>query len=184
MAEPQLLFENREKFAGKVKRSKGKVIVLVHPLYSLAWKDRKYRRALEGVMKKATAPIIVLEEAEKVAKTHAELKNAKPVYYVETVPNWVTPMQSWAALHTALRNARVKTILLGGMNAKHAEPDDAIFRLDRETAIRAYERSQRRPAYLPITARCVGETYFRLIQGNHGKIRLMPELLSPDKPEY
>ncbi|MDP3741882.1 MAG: hypothetical protein Q8R15_01060, partial [Candidatus Micrarchaeota archaeon] len=78
---PKMLHESHEEFAESVKRSKGKVVVLVHPFYldyspsRKGWarnteKRQRHRQTLLNLAKAhPRVPIVVLEEEDKAGFT-------------------------------------------------------------------------------------------------------------------
>ncbi len=126
MAKAKLLFRHRQTFARAVKKSRGKVVVLVHPLF--AKYDRigtntrnygRYKAALERLLTKSKVPVIVLEERHKIGQTHAAFGEPHWPFYVETHLGSPTPYPAnWEKLFKVFNAARVETILIGGVKAE------------------------------------------------------------------
>ncbi len=181
---PRNLYEKSQEFIDAVKRSKGKVVVLVHPLYLIYsgatnYRDtEKYTRVLQGLDKNAKPPIIVLEEEENIIHTSSAFRrfNSKP-FFVGT--NGVAdPTEGWEKLHKNLRTAGVKSVLIGGM---FSILNDRLAKKFHQKVIE-YERRQTRPPKQTIVLGCVGNTYTNMIEAGHPIVRLIPNLLFPDKP--
>ncbi len=183
----RILFEHSKSFKEAVAKSGGKVVLLVHPFYA-KYREAvthqttamtKYKKVLNELLRKTKAPLVILEEEDNIDKTSSVAGNAP--FFVETREHDPTPLRSWYELHRELREAGVKTLLIGGCYASSATSIDAYFT---HPSIVEYERSLRRRVFRSIVGGCIGKTYGEMIEANHGKIRLMPNLLFPDKPLY
>ncbi len=189
---PKMLHEAKEEFTEAVKRSKGKVVVLVHPFYldyspsdeSWAQNAEQRQRHREIVLKLAKAhprvPIVVLEEEGKAQQTHAVL-SAPNSFYVNTYESNPNPVSGWKKLHRAFENSGVKTVLLGGQLA-HKEHLSFLTSLYGD--IKAHDAKLNRPPGSSIVRGCVAGAYNEIIEAKYAKVRLLPNLLFPDKPEF
>ncbi|MFH1246960.1 MAG: hypothetical protein V1644_01135 [Candidatus Micrarchaeota archaeon] len=184
MPEPKLLHENLAEFAAAVAKSRGKLIVLVHPLYAehrnLEVLPKDYLQKLDNLIKKRKGtPLLVLEEVHNVARSHERLKDPN-IFYLETRPNGPEPFRhTWTELHDVLKKAGIKTILIGG---SYASAHDR-YGYDASIVTRYEAQRKRRPLNI-ISRGCVGHAYASFIQGGYGKVRLLPELVYPDKPRW
>ncbi len=172
---PRFLHKTLDEFKEEVKKAKGRVVVLVHPYFN-QYASSDYYEALQKIQSKSRVPIIVLQEVYAVPKA-GFMAPANP-FYVITHPKNPEPVHGWEALHRALQNNGVKTILLGGMYAQ-IEPHFEVG-----GSIRRYEKQHLpRPTKHTINVGCVGATYRRLVEYHPDlKIRLIPGLLAPEKP--
>ncbi|MBI4406282.1 hypothetical protein HY571_00010 [Candidatus Micrarchaeota archaeon] len=186
--EPRMLFENPAEFAEAVKKSKGKVVVLVHPFFTRENNAnfRRYDKTLEKLRSRiGKIPIIVMEQRASVGSTSNRF-NGEKVFYVKTMPSNPQPEDGWQKMHTALSKSNVRTLLIGGIfstrvPSKKEEKQWA-------TKIFEYEKTFSRPYKGGIAHDCVGITYLRLVserkKAGYKTIRLIPNLVYPDKPRY
>ncbi len=169
----KMLFQRAEEFAEAVKRSKGKIVFLVHPSYSGVVQMRK-------LVQKTKVPLVVLEVDFKIDETKDRLRTEKS-FFVSTEYADPTPLGGWTKLHEVLRASNVKTILVGGaLSSPVPEETVKIFYPE----VHAHEKNLGRRLITSIVRGCVGATYVELIKAGHPKVRLMPGLLHEHKPQY
>ncbi len=194
---PHMLFERHAEFTRAVGRSRGKVIVIVHPFYA---RDRQpffdyndaiklqrlaYEFNLKRLISRAKAPVIVMEEYETemegvLRQTHAEI-GSQNTFFVKTKAGKALPHGGWKALHDVLRQSGVKTVLLGGTTADTMDEKEAR---KKAPEILRYEKRFNRPATETITFGCVARTYESFINGKYAKVRIVPSIAFPRRPRY
>ncbi len=172
---PRLLHESSEEFKTAVAKSKGRIVLLVHPKYIPG--SNEYEKVLAKLSTKSKIPIVVLQGIDAVP-LEGFMQPANP-FFVITHQDHPKPLKGWEVLHESLREANVKTVLLGGMKAKiiHGAIGGNYY-------LSTYEKqAMPRPPKQTIEIGCVGTTYKELVTNSpHLKIRLMPGLLYPERP--
>ncbi len=184
---PRNLFEQREDFRLAVQRSNGRILLLVHPFYlrhlnrvhgyKVSVRVQRHEKAMEGINRRSNLPTVILEETPHIAATHSSLGKRNP-FFVPTNLSHPRPTDGWQALHDALRQARVKTILVGGTMARLA------YKGKKDKKVRRYEELLFKVPDKHITDGCAGITYAKLVKAKHGAVWLVPSLLYPHKAKY
>ncbi len=211
--------------SNRLAQSKGKAIVLVHPLYHDAKLDppaaieRQFQKLLLKLLKQRVTPVIVLETPDNILLLQRLLKEHRAPDHL-IIPTEATRSRVLVAAsqdRVSMRHehpgltfadklaaAGVKTVLVGGKYSYRADspyvfPEPAVT-----GAVSKYEAGwlARKPAGVkrnpqsclrlvrasessPVVCKCAGSTYARLVEcGKFDKVRLIPELLYPDKPAY
>lgn len=175
---PRMLFENNKEFKKAVAASGGKVVVLVHPVYQRDLKTPKgYSRAF-AKLTRSKATVVVLESSHNLnlANHPANTPNS---FFVETQLPYPHLTKNWARLNRTFRKAWVKSVLIGGMLALHGG-----LNRKKAAAIEELDAKLPKPPLRSITAGGVASAYLEISKGRHRRVRLMPELLYPAKPEY
>ncbi len=194
-----MLFERHAEFAEAVKKSKGKVVVLVHPFFARRQgyvnhqhpgvvNEGAYEDSLKKLVAGAKAPVVVLEEDEiihrhrqpPIAPTHVEIGNNN-TYFVKTLPTAPTPIAGWEPFHELFQRAGVKTVLVAGTLAvSFTTPEVEIH----APAIHRYEQGFNRPPTKSIAWGCVGVMYETFIKAKYAKVRVLPTAVFPHAPCY
>ncbi len=174
------IFARKSKFESEVAKSKGKVVVVVHPFYD-HWKTSfpvEYFDRVNALIKQSKAPVIILEEHDRVHVTRAMLKAR--AFFVRTKIADPTPVAGWRKVHELLQAAGARTILIAGSYALHTNPTP---RLIDDQLIRQYEMTLGRNRRVPIVGGCVAGAYEQMIRQGYEKVRLVPQVVYPDKPK-
>lgn len=167
---PRMLLERQEEFRAGVKKSRGKVIVLVHPLYEEV-RDFETRRL-------RPPPKLVAYERSLTSLT----ESGAP-----------TPLSGWNAVHGLFRAVGVKRILIGGMQAREPDAEDIdrrrrkdfrvgeTLRRERE-AVQEHERGLKKTPRRTLIEGCAGGAYSHFIRAGHPQVRWLPNLAFPERP--
>ena len=213
---PRRLFERHEEFAEAVKKSGGKIVVLVHPYYAdhddsnlaherpwlsgFAPKSPEVQKAekiakaeydakLRKLAAKAKVPIVVLEEHHQIHESGGRFRN-RGAFFVPTFPGNPQPIDDWPELHAVLRRAKVENILVAGTYSHgfggifNGKPVYVEQKAKEAPEIVAHESKMPRPPVRSIVYGCVGSAYEELIKAGFKKVRIVPNLVFPDKPIY
>ncbi|NUN11083.1 hypothetical protein HUU53_00355 [Candidatus Micrarchaeota archaeon] len=160
-----LLHESLSDFQEQVRKSKGRIIAIIHPYYgSKKTLEKPYLDMLKKVVEKSRFPIVVFEEEKKAQETQENIPNA---FMVHTFSGDPKPLMTWQSLHSLLKEAGVSQIQVGGRYAHFDEP------------IPRYHEDM--PPYVLMVG-CVSGAYKEFVW-NGFKARVIPELLYPDKPK-
>ncbi len=185
-------------FKRRVKRSKGKILLLVHPFYAEVptGSASTYNKMIINLLSQERLPIIVLEQ-------HKDWENNNDLYpphalVLPTHRNSPTPIlkvspesnhktngdDHHALLAQLLSKAGVTRIRIAGMQTKISR-DSQLLRETREI-IEGHEKSLGKKAKPPfINWGCVGVAYANLIKLNQFKrVELIPQAVNPLHPGY
>lgn len=172
-----MLTLNEPQFREAVQRSKGRVVVLVHPFFEAP--KGEYRSVINRLKSKVKWPVVVLEEDFNIDRTHNRLGVVKP-FYVATHESSPAPKVGWGKLRRALSEGGVKHILIGGMYSRVSRISGGDRTIDHYLSIADYEGKQ---VGEPIVSHgCISHAYRHLLNGPFEKVRLIPNLVYPDKP--
>ncbi len=168
----------RSEFKRLVKKSNGKVVLLVHPFFPHDSEEGAvaYKKNIAKLARSAKAPLVVLEEWNKKRKTKKRL-NAQFIY--PTIKGYPTPLLGWNFIHLLFKQAGVKTVLIGGAYSLRT-----ISTLAVPTEVAKHEAQIPRRPINGCGFACVAETYKQMIAAGHPKVRLLPAMVFPDKPKY
>ncbi len=180
------IFARKSEFERAVAKSKGKVVVVVHPFYDSHdprdWKKSfpaEYFDRVNALMKQSKAPVIMFEERDRVHSTRGML-GAQNVFFLRTKIADSTPVAGWKRVHKLLQAAGARTILIAGSHALHKNPTPHLID---DKLIRLYEMTLGRNRRAPIVGGCVAGAYEQMIRQGYEKVRLVPHAVYPDKPK-
>jgi hypothetical protein len=124
--------EEKEGLQIRIEKSKGRIIVFIHPYYpaehsreaGMDFDPEKLPRMREGFKNllssqwEKSPPIFIFEEAEKVIDLESTIKEslAMDTIVVETIPDNSEPIKGWEELKSVFKDLGVKLIIVGGMN--------------------------------------------------------------------
>lgn len=183
MAQPSL-FDKAGEFEQAVKAARGKVVLLVHPFahfFTPDKPDEAYQESLWAFLKNKKGPVIVLEEGQRLENTRNTIKSSG-FFYVPTIRGGPMPTDGYDKLHTLLRKAGVKTVLIGGLYAGDQRAHVGVLGSWGEDVVREYEQKHHNPATNIVARGCVGQTYKNMIEERYEKVRLIPSMIWPHRP--
>lgn len=179
-----------DEFQAQVAKSKGKVLLLVHPFFDMrkAKQTPQYLDKLRTTVARSKIPVIILDAVSEIRDKNIFTQNNH--FVIPSSPFAAQPAMTWDYTHEFLKKAGVKTILISGM-LSYANPhpsfkSDPLHDRMRRSVIAAYEKQNLniRPKR-SVHYGCVSVAYESFIranqEGKYEKIRLIPNLLSPNK---
>ncbi len=182
-----------DEFQAQVAKSKGKVLLLVHPFFDLqkAKQTPLYLDKLRAVASRSKIPVIVLDAQSEIRDKGVFTKSNH--FVIPSSPFAAQPAMTWDYTHEFLKKAGVKTVLIGGMlsyaNPHSSFKSDELHDIRRRRAIAAYEKQNLRvKPKRSVHYGCVAVAYESFIKANqdgkYEKIRLLPAVLSPNKLSF
>ncbi|MFH1779567.1 MAG: hypothetical protein ABH803_00280 [Candidatus Micrarchaeota archaeon] len=190
--ELKLLHNSEKEFAEKVKQSKGKIVFLVQPFFTLpdeaiqekhlfspedAVQLKDYYSKMRRLNEKVKLPIVVLIRDAHAGFTHKFLGKANPFFVYSKASD---PISGWDNLSAVFNKMGVKKILLGGMHSGSFSlyaPPASLVEHERKVIKNPKVRMNR----TVIWANCVGVAYRSLVERKH-EVFLLKNLLYPEKP--
>jgi hypothetical protein len=198
--------QDAAKLAESVKKSKGSLIVLVHPYFQNV-DDEGYFRTIGGIIGKRKN-LVILQEQEKVPQLRAHLKRLqRPCIIIPTPTQYSAPLladncadHGHGELYGFAKSVGAKAVFLGGMNLfdRDVDADNLHVEQYERNWLQARDRKKnpeavRAPSKTASTKQCVGNAYNELVRhamldkkkGNAPlAVRLMPGAAYGPMPYY
>lgn len=195
MLEELQLREREDELREAVRRANGKVVVLMHPWFNplTLVKTAGYVPVLTKLMTESKVPVVIFEEMDRLLERRM-VSSPASFFFVATTPQMPVPIESWSSIHETFARAGVKTVLIGGMYSLLKDCNrwkgDASLDKKRAREIRDHDSALPLRPKESVIHGCVAVAYHSFITARNEKgrlfpkVRLMPQVLAPDKPKY
>jgi hypothetical protein len=193
--------EIRKKLEEALRKSGGRAVILVHPLFHEFNKTsypqevfpertpqgRKFLQTVNKVISKSRVPVIVFEEHHHFKQAQEMLP--KKVFFVKTFRGHPIPLEGWAPALSYLKEAGLKQAIVGGQLL--VDVDESLIPKtqsdvrdefdERKEVFKSMLSSSKQLKSMPLGG-CVAMTAAQLLKAGV-KVAVMRNAVHPSKPE-